>query len=80
MSLGNESGQDRGGAVSPSPDKSPQLTSTPSASPALSDRSGVRMEGKELNWRGGGGDQRGSLREYIGSSWRVRMEAEVGAI
>ena len=34
------------------PDTYPQLTSTPSASPALSDRSGVRTGGKELS--GGG--------------------------
>lgn len=33
------------------PDTSPQLTSTPSASPALSDRSRVRTEVKELNDR-----------------------------
>lgn len=50
VSLGNERGQDRGGAES-APDTSLQLTSTPSASPTLSERSGVRMEVKELNDR-----------------------------
>lgn len=61
------------------PDTSPQLTSTPSASPALSERSGVRREGKELSGGGISPDRKGStLGEVGGLGRRLRLRRYEG--